>query len=60
MKRLSLLLTVICLAPLVVGGILLKDLVGSSRESAPWHFGSASARWTITEFADLELSLIHI
>jgi len=54
MKRLSLLLTVICLAPLVVGGILLKDLVGSSRESAPWHFGSASARWTITEFADLE------
>ncbi|MBS7690722.1 DsbA family protein [Pseudomonas lalucatii] len=34
--------------------MLLKDLVGSSRETAPWLFGSASARWTITEFADLE------
>ena len=54
MKRLAVLLTVICLAPLVVGGILFKDLVGSSREAAPWLFGSASARWTITEFADLE------
>ncbi|KFX67370.1 hypothetical protein TMS3_0124610 [Pseudomonas taeanensis MS-3] len=28
--------------------------MGSSREPAPWLFGSASARWTITEFADLE------
>ena len=54
MKRLTVLLTVICLVPLVMGGILLKDLVGSSREAAPWLFGSASARWTITEFADLE------
>jgi len=54
MKRLTVLLTVICLGPLVAGGILLKDLAGSSREPAPWLFGSASARWTITEFADLE------
>ena len=54
MKKLTVLLAVICLAPLVAGGMLLKDQVGSSRESAPWLFGSASARWTITEFADLE------
>lgn len=54
MKKLTVLLTVICLAPLMAGGILLKDLVTSSREPAPWLFGSASARWTITEFADLE------
>lgn len=54
MKRFTVLLTVICLGTLLVGGILLKDLVGSSREPAPWLFGSASARWTITEFADLE------
>lgn len=55
MKPLSTLLTVICLGPLVAGGMLLKDLIGgSSRETAPWLFGSASARWTITEFADLE------
>lgn len=54
MKKLTVLLTVICLGPVVAGGMLLKDLVGSSREAPPWLFGSASARWTITEFADLE------
>jgi len=54
MKRLTVLLTVVCLGPVVAGGILLKDLAGPSREPAPWLFGSASARWTITEFADLE------
>lgn len=54
MKRLTVVLAVICLGPLVAGGILLKDLVGSSRQPAPWLFGPASARWTITEFADLE------
>lgn len=54
MKKLTVLLTVICLGPLVAAGMLLKDLVGSSREPAPWLFGSASARWTITEFADIE------
>lgn len=58
MKRLTVLLTAICLAPLMAGGILLKDLVDSAREPAlklaPWLFGPASARWTITEFADLE------
>ncbi|SDG71568.1 Protein-disulfide isomerase [Pseudomonas benzenivorans] len=60
MKRLTALLTVICLAPVVAGGILLKDLVGPSREPAPWLFGSASARWTITEFADLECPFCKI
>ncbi len=54
MKKLTVLLTVICLGPLVAGGMLFKDLVDPSREAAPWLFGSASARWTITEFADLE------
>lgn len=54
MKKITALLTVIGLGPLVAGGLLIKDLVGSPRETAPWLFGSASARWTITEFADLE------
>lgn len=54
MKKLTVLLAGICLGPLVAGGMLLKELLGAPRETPPWYFGSASARWTITEFADLE------
>lgn len=36
------------------GFVVLKSEVQTRQHSGPWMFGQADARWTVTEFADLE------
>lgn len=38
----------------IVGFAVLKSEVQTRQHSAPWTFGQVNARWTVTEFADLE------
>lgn len=37
-----------------VGFAVLKSEVQTRQHSGPWTFGQVNARWTVTEFADLE------
>ena len=37
-----------------VGYAVLKSEVQTRQHSGPWTFGQVNARWTVTEFADLE------
>ena len=39
-----------------VGFAVLKSEVQTRQHSGPWTFGQVNARWTVTEFADLECS----
>lgn len=39
---------------ITVGFAVLKSEVQTRQHSGPWTFGQVNARWTVTEFADLE------
>lgn len=39
---------------ITVGFSVLKSEVQTRQHSGPWTFGQVNARWTVTEFADLE------